>query len=196
MNVLISSIYSLEPVMKGIRHVSPEKIVFIHEPDPGEELEKNMQLLRDTIGKVTEIEVEHTDLYDVVEAARTAVEIIEREAARGNTIYINISSGRKPLALGILFGAYARNTLVKEVDYSPEEELEVMSLPLLSFGLSDTKRRILELIEAGMTDIPEIGEKTGISRGMAYNHVRELRDQGFIHEKEMRLTTSGKLAIL
>jgi len=57
---------------------------------------------------------------------------------------VNVSGGRKPQAFGALFGAYARKEMVDKVVYVTEEDQFVVEFPLLSFGISDTKRSVLE----------------------------------------------------
>lgn len=56
---------------------------------------------------------------------------------------------------------------------------------------------ILEKIEKekGELNVKNLAIKVGISKGMVYSHLRELKVLGFVDES-MRITTAGKLAIL
>ena len=193
---LISTIYKLEPVMFCITQFSPKRIILLSEDDaPPEKLEAE-RILQETIGKVIDIESKPTSLYNVVKIANDTAEIIDEECAHGRKIVVNISGGRKPQALGALFGCYARHNDVERIVYVTEEDREVVDLPILNFGISATKRMILEELEKGETSVKNLSVKVGISRGMTYNHIRELREMGFISADELKITSAGQLAII
>ncbi|HTX61112.1 MAG TPA: CRISPR-associated CARF protein Csa3 [Methanobacterium sp.] len=193
---LISTIYSLEPVMACITHFTPKKLILLREEDsPAKKLEAE-RMLKETVGRVMEVEPHLTSIYDVVQIARDTADAIEKEAAQGRKIIINISGGRKPQALGALFGCYSRHEEVERIVYVTQEDQEIIDLPILNFGISSTKRLILEELEEGETSVKKLAVKVGISRGMTYNHIRELRDMGFIHHNHLEITSAGKLAII
>lgn len=193
---LISTIYSLEPVMACITHFSPNKLILLREEDaPAKKLESE-RMLKETVGKVMEIEPCLTSIYDVVKIAQDTADVIEKEAARGRKIIINISGGRKPQALGALFGCYSRHEEVERIVYVTEEDQEIIDLPILNFGISPTKRLILEELQEGEMSVKNLSVKVGISRGMTYNHIRELRDMGFIYHSRLEITSAGMLAII
>lgn len=193
---LISTIYSLEPVMTCITHFTPKKLILLREEDsPPKKLEAE-RMLKETVGKVMEVESYLTSIYDVVQIAQDTAEAIEKEAAQGRKIIINISGGRKPQALGALFGCYSRHEEVERIVYITQEDQEIIDLPILNFGISSTKRLILEELEKGETSVKNLSIKVGISRGMTYNHIRELRDMGFIHHSRLEITSAGMLAII
>jgi CRISPR-associated protein Csa3 len=192
---LISTIYAIEPVIVSVTHFSPSKVILIREEDAPEEMIRSENMLRDTLGAVIEIETRITSLYDIVRVAGDVADLIEKEVALGQQIVVNISGGRKPQALGALFGAYARKEMVKNVVYITEEDQRIVDLPLLDFGISPTKRMILEAMNEGLKSVPDIAVKIGISKGMTYNHIRELKAKGFISE-EMEITNAGRLAII
>ena len=146
--------------------------------------------------KVIGIESKPTSLYNVVKIAHDTADIIDEECAHGRKIIVNISGGRKPQALGALFGCYARHNDVERIVYVTEEDREVVDLPILNFGISATKRMILEELEEGETSVKNLSVKVGISRGMTYNHIRELREMGFISADELEITSAGQLAII
>jgi CRISPR-associated protein Csa3 len=193
---LISTIYSLEPVMASITKFSPEKLVLLREEDAPEKKVEAERMLMETVGKVIQIENKITSLYDVVKIAEDTADVIEKESAHGRGITVNISGGRKPQALGALFGCYARHRDVERIVYITEEDGEAIELPILNFGISKTKRMILEEMEKGESSVKNLAIKIGISRGMTYNHVRELREMGFIAQDKLEITTAGQLAII
>ena len=109
---------------------------------------------------------------------------------------MNISGGKKPQALGALFGCYARHGDIERIVYITEEDSQVIDLPILNFGLSATKRMVLEKLKDNGESVKNLAMKIGISRGMTYNHIRELREMGFIAPDQLKITTAGKLAII
>ncbi|MDN5374057.1 CRISPR-associated transcriptional regulator Csa3 [Methanothermobacter thermautotrophicus] len=193
---LISTIYSIEPVMFCITQFSPRKVVLLKEDKAPREKEQVEQVLRDTLGNFVEITTFETSLYDVVSIAKDMVEIIDEERAHGRRVVVNISCGRKTQALGALFGCYARNHDVQRIVYVTEEDNELIDLPILSFGISKTKKQVLEELKAGEKSVKNLAVKIGISRGMTYNHIRELRDMGFIDREKLEITSAGELAVL
>jgi CRISPR-associated protein Csa3 len=112
-------------------------------------------------------------------------------------VVVNVSGGRKPQAFGALFGAYARKEMVDQVVYVTEEDQFMLEFPLLGFGISETKRAILEQLSGGETSVSNIAVKVGISKGMAYSHLRELKMMGYVSEADgFKITSAGKIAII
>jgi CRISPR-associated protein Csa3 len=153
--------------------------------------------LEATFGKVIEIKKAITSLYDPVRVAKDVVDIIEKEHALGRGVLINVSGGRKPQAFGALYGAFARSDMVKKVVYVTEEDNFMIEFPILSFNLSPTKKLILEMIQNGTVAVENIAATVGISKGMTYNHLRELKTMGYITDDGgYSLTDSGRLAVI
>jgi len=182
--------------MACITQFSPDKIVLIREEDAPAKMKETERMLQETVGRVLEIEVKPTSIYNVVMVARDTAEIIEEEHAHGRNIVVNISGGRKPQALGALFGSYARHDMVEKIVYITEEDKNIIDLPILNFGISKTKRIILEELNDGEINVKNLSTKIGISRGMTYNHIRELREMGLIDQKSLQITSAGELAII
>ncbi|HJH31740.1 MAG TPA: CRISPR locus-related DNA-binding protein [Methanosarcinaceae archaeon] len=194
---LISTVYALEPVIVCITRLSPSKIILLTEEDVDEKKRQSEDTLELTFGKVLKVEMKITSLYDPVCVARDVVGLIEEEHAGGNRVMINVSGGRKPQAFGALFGAYARSDMVDRIAYVTEEDNTIIDFPILGFNISNTKKRILENIQSGMTSVDEIGKSVLISRGMAYNHLRELKAMGYIMgEDGYTITDAGRIAAI
>ncbi len=102
-HTLISTIYSLEPVMFCITHFSPKKIVLLMDTKPDSKQSEAVRMLNATLGTVLQIETKETSVYDVLTIAKDAVDAIEDEYGKKNEIIVNITGGRKPQALGALF---------------------------------------------------------------------------------------------
>ena len=193
---LISTIYSIEPIMVCITQFSCKKVVLLREEDAPQAKLQVEQIIKDTVGKFIDIETKITSLYDVVRIAQDTVDVIENERANNRNIFVNISGGRKPQALGALFGCYARHGDIERIVYITEEDSQIIDLPILNFGLSATKRMVLEELKQNGESVKNLAMKIGISRGMTYNHIRELREMGFIAPDQLKITTAGKLAII
>jgi CRISPR-associated protein Csa3 len=193
---LISTIYAIEPVMFCITNFSPKKVVLLREEDAPKDKLKVEETLAETLGKFIDIETKITSLYEVVRIAKDTVDVIEQEAAQGRKIVVNISGGRKPQALGALFGCYARHKMIERIVYVTEEDKQVLDLPILNFGISETKLMVLEELKKGDISVKNLAIKIGISRGMTYNHIRELREMGFIAPDKLEITTAGELAVI
>jgi len=145
--VLIATLYSPEPVILAITKLGPERIILLIDKESNKEQDASVKLIQESIGKVIDIKVVKTDVYNIVEVARECVKIIDLEPDE-NEIYVNITSGRKTKAIGLLFAAYARHERVKRIGYNPEEDKgTVIYLPRLSFRLTESQKKILEEID-------------------------------------------------
>lgn len=196
-STLITTLYNLEPVLICVTRLSPSKVIILTEEGAVERKVQAENTLEATFGKVIEVKKAITSLYDPVRVAKDVADIIEKEHALGRNVLINVSGGRKPQAFGALFGAYARSDMVKKVVYVTEEDNFMIEFPILSFNLSPTKKAILELIQNGTTAVENIAANVGISKGMAYNHLRELKSMGYVSDEGgYSLTDSGKLAVI
>jgi CRISPR-associated protein Csa3 len=175
---LITTLYTLDPVLVCITRLSPTSVIILTED-----------------GAVDKKVI--TSLYDPVRVAQDVADAIEKEHDWGKQVVINVSGGRKPQAFGALFGAYARSDMVKRVVYVTEEDNVMIEFPILGFNISPTKKAILEHIIQGEKTVSKIALKVGISRGMAYNHIRELKDMGYISDEDgFDITDSGRLAVI
>ena len=196
--VLIATLYSPEPVILATTRLGPERLILLVDKDPSSEQEKSLKLIEDSLGKVIEVKVVKTDVYNIVNVAAKCVEIIDLQP-KDDSIYINITAGRKTKAIGLLFAAYARHDRVKKIAYNPEEDKNaVVYLPRLSFKLTESEKKILEYIDRDKYDnISELAKKIDLSTAMLYRSIDELKDMDLITTEEgLRLTDAGKIARL
>jgi CRISPR-associated protein Csa3 len=194
---LITTLYTLDPVLVCITRLSPSKVIVITEEGAVDKKAQAEHTLEATFRKVIEIKKLFTSLYDPVKVAQDVANAVEREHDMENQVILNVSGGRKPQAFGTLFGAYARSDMVKRIVYVTEEDNFMLEFPILSFNISPTKKAILEHIRQGEKAVSKIAINVGISRGMAYNHVRELKDMGYISDDDgFMITDSGRLAVI
>ena len=194
---LISTLYSIEPVIVCATRFSPSRIILLTEEKATEEKVHVEKMITDTIGSVITVEKKYTSLFDVVKVAQDVAGIIGEESIKGQRVIVNVSGGTKSQAFGALFGAYARKDMVEQVVYVNEENQVMFEFPLLEFGISGTKRELLKQLESGETSASNIATKIGISKVMTYSHLRELKAMGYVVESNgFKITTAGKIAII
>ena len=196
--VLIATLYSPEPVILAVTRLGPERLILLVDKEPDKEQEASIKLIQDSLGKVIDVKIIKTDVYDIVEVAKKAVEVIDLQPKEDH-IFVNITAGRKTKAIGLLFGAYARHERVSKIAYNPEEDkASIVYLPRLSFNLTESQKKIL--IEVGnkkYESISDLAQKIDLSTAMLYRAIDELKDKDFIStEKGIELTDAGKIARL
>jgi CRISPR-associated protein Csa3 len=196
--VLIATLYSPEPVILATTRLGPERLVLLIDKTPNKEQEEALKLIQDSLGKVIDVKTVKTDVYDIVEIAKECVKVIDMQP-EGDPIFVNITSGRKTKAIGLLFAAYARHDKVSKIAYNPEDDKSaIVYLPRLSFKLSDSQKSILEEIGNGKYEsIGDLAKKIDISTAMLYRAIDELKDMDLITTEEgIKLTDAGKIARL
>lgn len=198
--VLIATLYSPEPVLLAANRLGPDRLILLTDQKSDKEQEKSYKLIKESLGRVVDVKKVPTEVYNIVKVAEKCVEIIDMQP-KDDEIYINITSGRKTKAIGLLFAAYARCTKVKKIAYNPEEdETAVVWLPKLSFKLSESQKGVLNTLaekDYSKISLTELADKVGISRAMLYRNIDELRDMGYISTEDgLILTDAGKIARL
>ena len=194
--VLIATLYSPEPVILATTRLGPERLILLIDNEPSKEQEASLKLIEDSLGKVIEVKVVKTDVYDIVKVATKCVDIIDMQP-KEDIIYVNITSGRKTKAIGLLFAAYARHVRVKKIAYNPEEDkTSVVYLPRLSFNLTDSQKKILEMVDKGKFEsTADLAGKADMSQASVYNAIVELKDMDLVvTEDGIKLTDAGRIA--
>ena len=196
-NILIATVFNADAALVAAHRLSPDRMFLLISEEPTKEQEAAIKLLKDSLGRVIEIKTEKISLYDIVQIAHKVIELIDHQPNE-DEIYLNITSGRKTQAIGVLMAAYARNSRVKKIAYNPEEDKgAVVYLPRLSFNLNDSQRKILDhLAKAEGKSIVQLADEIDISRAMLYKTIRELEDLDFIEKTTagIKLTAAGKIA--
>ncbi|HDM67010.1 MAG TPA: CRISPR locus-related DNA-binding protein [Thermoplasmatales archaeon] len=197
--VLIATLYSPDPVLLAASRLGADKLILLVDKNPDEEQEKSYKLIKESLGRVVEVERVEVEVYDIVKIAEKSVEVIDNQS-KNDEIFVNITAGRKTQALGLLFAAYARSNVVKKIAYNPEEDkTAVVWLPKLSFKLTESQREVLKALkneDNTNISLKELAEKIGISRSMLYRNIEELKHMGYIEPDEIKLTDAGRIAIL
>jgi len=196
--VLIATLYNPEPVLLAATRLGPEKLILLIDKQANKEQEDALKLIVESLGKVIDVKAVKTEVYDIVAVATKCVEIIDMQD-KNDHIFVNITSGRKPKALGLLFAAYARHERVSKIAYNPQEDKSsVIYLPRLSFRLNESQKKILEYLFEGKYDtISDLAKKIDISTAMLYRAIDELKDMDLLTTDEgLKLTDAGRIARL
>ncbi len=194
--LLIATLYSADAVLVAAHKLSPDRILLLIQDNGDAELKKSLKLIHESIGRVIEIEEHSVPAYDIVRVARTAIELIDAQAST-EKIYINITSGRKTMAIGLLLAAYRRSARIRKIAYNPEEQKgSVVYLPKLSFDLNNSQRKLLNYLEHNSgKSIAHIAKEVAISRAMLYTTIKELQNLDLIKvEDGIWLTDAGRIA--
>jgi CRISPR locus-related DNA-binding protein len=185
--------------MLSVTKLGPERLFLLINKEPHPEQEKSLKIIQDSLGKVMEIKALKIDMYDIVSIAEKVVELIDSQPNE-DEIYVNLTSGRKTQALGLLFAAYARHERVKRIAYYEDESKNVVYLPRISFKLTSSQKRILEYLATakGNKSMKELAEKIDLSTAMLYRAIDELKDQDLVSAEDdgLSLTDAGKIARL
>ena len=196
--VLIATLYSPEPVLLASTRLGPDRLILLIDKEPSKEQAESLKVIQGSLGKVIDVKTVKTAVYDIVEVARKCVEIIDMQP-KEDWIFVNITSGRKTKAIGLLFAAYARHDRVRKIAYNPEEDKSsVVYLPKLSFKLTESQKKILEALEIGKFEsISDLSKKVDLSNAMLYRALDELKDMDLVSTEDgIKLTDAGKIARL
>jgi CRISPR-associated protein Csa3 len=196
--VLIATLYAFEPIIASATKISADRLFLLVDTEPDEKQLKSIGIIEQSLGSVLEIKKVATDVYDIVEVARETVRIIDLLSDK-DSIFIDVTAGRKTKALGLLFGAYARSDRIKRIMYVREENKQIMNLPKLSYITTPGQLKIIEfLLKNDVKSMNEFSEKIDVSRAMLYKHIKELKDMDIIEETKegLKLTDYGRIVVL
>ena len=193
---LIATFYNTKPFLPAALKFSPKKIVLLVD-SADKEVKDNIKAVKKTFEEVVQFEVVNVGKDDIYTAAKTTVQIIDANKAPGNKIIVSIAGGNRVLASAALFGAYARPDRVsKIVANATQDSASLVSLPKLSYNIGSTKRELLAKLESrNDKTIQEIASEMRKSRGMIYQHLKELKNVGYLDD-DYNITDAGKLALL
>ena len=194
-NILVTTIYSTDSIVLAITKFSIDRVYLLAE-EHRDDIQRNaVETLKKTYSSVVEIKEKKIPLYDIVKITEKCIELIDAFSAK-DKVYINITPSRKTQAIGLLYAAYRRPSLVHKVIYAPDEKKEIITLPLLDFSLSESQQRVLETIRED-SSIAGLAEKVGQSRAMLYRHIKELKTKGLLEDSDgFKVTDAGRIAVM
>jgi CRISPR-associated protein Csa3 len=193
---LIATFYSAGPLMPAALAFSPKKIILVVDV-MNPEVRSNINAVEKTFASVAKIEVLKVKKDEIYDIAKSVVEVIDKEeVGRNNKIVVNVSGGWRVLINGVLYGCYARAGKVHRIVINKTDGKGISELPKLSYNLTQARREVLMKVstktEKSISDIAKELHKT---RGMVYQHLRELKDCGYVDE-DYGITDAGRLALL
>ncbi|MFH1376075.1 MAG: CRISPR-associated CARF protein Csa3 [Candidatus Woesearchaeota archaeon] len=196
--VLIATLYSPEPVLLAANRLGPDRLILLIDKKSNKHQEDSLKVINNSLGRIIDVKPIKVDVYDIVGVAKKVVEVIDMQP-RDDRLFVNVTSGRKTQALGLLFGAYARHDRINKIAYNPEEDKNsVVYLPRLSFKLNESQKKILDVVsEVPGGNYAELAEKAGVSKAMFYRATDELKDMDLVlNEDGLKLTDAGEIARL
>ena len=199
--VIISTFYEGHAVKVAISKLSSDKLILlIDEPknkNVKKKIEDSLKELKKFYLNILEIEIIKIRAYDMHQIIEKVSQIIEKESKMENKILVHISEGRKITSLALLFSAYMNRGKIEGAYYITEEEHKLISLPLINFSLGESKKKLLKEIAKGNGVVHNIEKKLKIKPSAIYQHVHELKQEGYIeNNKELKLTDLGRIMIL
>jgi CRISPR-associated protein Csa3 len=191
--VLITPIYETSSISLAINRFSIERVFLLVSKKTDDKQQEGVKYIKDHYEKIIEVKEKKTELYDLVETAYQVRDLIDA-LSNSDEIYLNISTGRRTQAMGVLFAGYKRPSRIKKIFYATDSN-EIITIPTLSFDVTDAQLKILENIEE-IDKISEMSNEIEVSKAMVYRALKELKDKGLIEEsdKGYKLTEAGKIA--
>ena len=195
---LLATIYSYEPIIATATKISAEKLFLLIDNHPDDKQRKSLELIKQSLGSVLDIETIPTDVYDIVQVAQQSVKLIDSFSEK-EEIFIDITAGRKTKALGLLFGSYARSDRIKRIFYVREESRKIINLPKLSYNITSGQTKIINyLLTNNISSMIDFAQKLDISRAMLYKNIKDLKNMDIIEETKegFQLTDYGRIVAL
>ena len=195
-NTLLSTIYDSSAVVFAIKKFDIDKVILLTDTKPDDTQTKSVKSVREVFGSLVDVKEERVDVYNIVDITKKVVDIIDSISEK-DLIFINITAGRKPQSLGVIFASYQRSRRINKVIYITEEKRDIIALPILSFDLTDSQLEILRNIEK-MDSTNKLEKKLKIGRAMIYRNIKDLQIRGLIEKdgQGLKLTNAGEIAIL
>ncbi len=196
--ILIATLYGFEPVIAAATKISADRLYLLIDKESDEKQKKSLDIIKQSLGAVIEIKTVKTEVYDIVEIAKEAVKVIDMLSDK-DEIYIDVTAGRKTKALGLLFGAYARNDRIRRIMYVKEENKQVVNLPKLSYSITPAQGKIIDyLSNHEVKSMADFAENVAVSRAMLYKHIKELKNMDILEETTdgLKLTDYGRISVL
>ncbi len=193
---LIATFYSVAPFMPAALEFGPDRIVLIvNKVD--DKVRASIRDIEEHFGKKTQIRtVKMEESEGVYDMAKAMVEIIDEEAKPSVRIVVSVSGGLRNYVHPVLYGCYARSEKIHKIVTNRTKGSGVDELPKLVYDIGTTKHEILKKLDSrGEKSVAQIAKELHRSRGILYQHLRELKQSGYVDD-EFNITEAGRLALL
>ncbi len=193
---LISTIYDFKSLSLAVDKFEPETVVLLTDDKDYPEIKDIMDELYKKRGRFLKIKIKEIPDTDMFKIASQTFNIISKEIKEKNDVIVHLIENNSIQSMAL---SYAACSFIKDIYkltiLDPNND-EIVDLPLFDYNISRNKVKILLYINEGVDNVKDISEKTELSSSMIYNHIRDLRNSGYINPDQLVLTTAGRLAIL
>lgn len=169
-----------------------KKISFIYsELNNPADLESN-SLLEEMDIDILNFKLPYIDLIDMTTKIS---KFLIKEAKSSNEIIVKLSNDNGILNMALFYAACYNKKNIKSVIIYDTNLHKILHLPLFDFKLSDAKKVILKNIQKGKNSIEDIAKAVGRSNSMVYNHIRDLKDMGFIEKDSLKINNAAEIIL-
>ena len=196
--ILISTLYHSYSTLTICNKYAIEHVYSLIDEAPDKTMQDSIRILKESLGSIIKFETKVTDLYNIVSVAREVVALID-EIPNKDEIFIDITSGRKPKSLGLLYASYARANRIKQITYVPEETKQPMIMPKMAYPISEPQLELLQLVKVDPTiSTTQLAERLKYSRAMIYRYMKELMDINVLYKEDdqLKITDFGEIVLL
>lgn len=196
--LLLTALWSTDSIFACIAKFQINKLVLLVDEVIKDKQKASLEQIENTFNKILKIELLNAPPYDIFEIAKVSLKYIKNNYKQFEII-INTSTGRRTQAYGMIYSTISNPHYVKEIVYVTEDNKEIILLPKLSHGLSTFKLNILRMIDENL-NVEEISKKIeankklGKSKSMIYNHIRYLKQNGYL-EEDGSITLAGQIVL-
>ncbi len=198
MKILIATIYQPHAILTICNKFAIESVIALIDEKPDKTMLESIRIIEESLGKILIFKTQVTDLYNILSVASEIVNTID-EIPERDEIYIDITSGRKPKSLGLLYGSYARANRIKQITYVQEENNQPILLPKMFYPINESQLQILHIIKNNQEiNTAGIAKKIKFSRGLVYRYIKELTEINVITKdnEQIKLTDFGEIVLL
>lgn len=194
-STLISTFYSIEPLILPVHTFSPKKIILLIGTESAASEEKintnikHIEMIYKGVAEIKKIKLKGESIY---ETTKEITEIIDNE----DSVIVSISGGTRLNAMSLLYASYARKDRVEKIVCSDIIKGTLVELPRLTFGITSAKLELLQALANNEgTAVAKIAKQMNKTRGLLYQQLKELKENGFVDES-FKITEAGRLALL
>ena len=191
MKVLIANLYESAVPDIIIHKRNPQKVYLITVKDENK-VGATVKRLKKDLPNI-EFEIVYVDEFDVVGITRKIHEVIQSE--KGNSIFVNVTEGRKTMSFAGVFAASLNKNIVEGAFYLRQDNHELIQLPLIDFAVTHTKIKVLQELDKGNKKVVDITIEVKVNRSLIYASIKELIKKKYI-TSEWEVTNSGKICLI
>ena len=132
---------------------------------------------------------------DLIDMTTKISKYLIKEAKSSNEIIVKLSNDNGILNMALFYAACYNKKNIKSVIIYDTNLHKILHLPVFDFKLSDAKKVILKNIQKGKNSIEDIAKAVGRSNSMVYNHIRDLKDMGFIEKDSLKINNAAEIIL-